>query len=209
MLGDAAFESVREHLATVLRGRSVRFESRTASRTGDARHTSTSLIPDVSAEGKVEGYIALVNDITARVRVEQELERFFNVPLHLMCVASTDGYFKRLNPAFEALLGYSEQELLTRPFLHFVHPQDRDATIEELGRISAGAATKQFENRYRCRNGSYRWLSWATFPVVEEGLVYAIALDITDRIRATEARHSQRGAHARDAGEGAGLRDCD
>ncbi len=193
----------------MLRGRSVRFESRTASRTGDARHTSTSLIPDVSAEGKVEGYIALVNDITARVRVEQELERFFNVPLHLMCVASTDGYFKRLNPAFEALLGYSEQELLTRPFLHFVHPQDRDATIEELGRISAGAATKQFENRYRCRNGSYRWLSWATFPVVEEGLVYAIALDITDRIRATEARHSQRGAHARDAGEGAGLRDCD
>lgn len=206
MLGDSAFESVRRHQETVLRGREVSFESRAASRTGgDARHTSTSLIPDISAQGRVQGYIALVNDITARVRVEQDLERFFNVPLHLMCVAGTDGYFKRLNPAFEALLGYSEQELLIRPFLHFVHPRDRHATIEELGRISAGAATKQFENRYRCRDGSYRWLSWATFPVVDEGLVYAMALEITDRKRATLKRR----ARTRDAGDGAGLRDCD
>ncbi|MGH8503455.1 MAG: PAS domain S-box protein [Gammaproteobacteria bacterium] len=187
VVGDTAFESIRGHLQKVLEGHPVSYESRMAYKTGGTRHTSTSLVPDIDAQGKVKGYVALVNDISARVRAAEERDRFFTLPLHLMCIVSMEGYFKRLNPVFETTLGFSQKELLSRPFLDFVHPDDRKATLAEFERVSAGASTQRLENRCRCKDGSYRWLAWAMFPVLEEGLVYAVALDVSERKLATEA----------------------
>lgn len=117
-----------------------------------------------------------------------ELEPFFNLSVDLLCVASVDGYFKRVNPAFERTLGYSNEELLRQPFLNFVHADDRDATLAEVKKLSAGNPTIYFENRYRARDGNYRWLSWTAQPVVETGLLYAIGRDITHKKQAESER---------------------
>jgi PAS domain S-box-containing protein len=116
---------------------------------------------------------------------------FFALTLDLLCVADFDGYFKRLSPAWEKTLGFSRAELLAKPYLEFVHPDDRAATAAEAQKLATGASTVTFENRYLCKDGSYKWLLWIAKPVVEEGLIYAAARNITDRKRAeTELRET-------------------
>jgi diguanylate cyclase (GGDEF)-like protein/PAS domain S-box-containing protein len=109
------------------------------------------------------------------------LEKFFDLSLDLLCIAGLDGYFKRINPAFERLLGYSVEQLLAQPFLALVHPDDREATLKEMERLSTGTPTLEFENRYRCEDGTYRHLRWTAFPEADRGLLYAVAHDITGR----------------------------
>ncbi len=109
-----------------------------------------------------------------------DLEKFFKHALDMCCIAGVDGYFKRVNPAFERTLGFSTAELLERPFVDFVHPDDRPGTTAEIGTLSDGAPTLSFENRYRCKDGSYKHLHWTSFPETGTGLLYAIARDITD-----------------------------
>jgi PAS domain S-box-containing protein len=101
--------------------------------------------------------------------------------LDLMCIANMDGHFLRLNPAFETALGFDEAELLNRPFIDFVHPEDQASTIDAMKWLEAGASVVKFENRYLCKDGSYRWLAWMCAPVVEDGQLYAFAHDITER----------------------------
>jgi len=124
--------------------------------------------------------------VSERKRAEEELTRYFTVSLDLFCIAGFDGYFKRLNPAWEKLLGFPQQELLARPYLDFVHPDDLDATRGEAQKLAAGADSISFENRYRCRDGSYRWLLWKATPALDQQLVYASARDITDRKQAEQ-----------------------
>ncbi len=115
---------------------------------------------------------------------QETFEQFFALSLDMLCVAGTDGYFRRLNPAFAAL-GYTQEELLSRPFLDFVHPDDVASTLAEIEKLSQGAPTVSFENRYRCKDGSYRWLVWTSAPN-PSGTLYAIAHDITARKRIEE-----------------------
>jgi PAS domain S-box-containing protein len=119
--------------------------------------------------------------LQARRRLQQERDRFFDLTRDMLCVAGFDGYFKRVNPAWVKRLGYKSEELMAKPFLDFVHPEDRQRTVAETARLAAGNEVIAFENRYRCKNGSYLWLLWSARPLVEEQLIYASARDLTER----------------------------
>lgn len=134
--------------------------------------------------GGLTGFEGIIEDISSQKRLERELERSFSLSLEMVCIAGTDGYFKRVNPAFETTLGYSREELLSRPFSELVHPEDREATLAEVDKLSKGIPTVRFENRYRCKDGSYRWLAWTAVPQEQEGLIFAAGRDVTERKRA-------------------------
>ncbi len=119
-----------------------------------------------------------------------DVDRLFTLSPALLCIADTSGYFQYVNPAFETTLGYSQAELLARPFVELVHPDDREATVREIQRLATGHPTIHFENRYRCRDGGWRWLLWTAAPQIEDGLIFAAAHDVTD-IRQTENRFLQ------------------
>lgn len=106
-------------------------------------------------------------------------ERLFNLSIDMLCVAGFDGYFKTINPAFENVLGHSREELLARPFVDFVHEEDKAATTAELTKLASGDLTLHFENRYRCRDGTYRRLAWSAYPDPNARVVYAVARDVT------------------------------
>ncbi len=110
-----------------------------------------------------------------------ELELFFDISPSMLCLAGFDGYFKRINPAFKEILGFTQSELCAEPFLNFVHPEDRAATIAEMESLRAGKTTISFENRYRTQEGSYRWLLWTAKPYFEQQIIYAAARDITEQ----------------------------
>jgi len=114
--------------------------------------------------------------------LEQERDQFFAMSVDLLGIAAADGFFKRVNPSFERVLGWTPAELLARPFFDFVHPDDVAATRDELAKLAAGATTVGFTNRYRTRSGHYRRLQWNASPHPGTGLIYAIARDITDEL---------------------------
>jgi len=118
-------------------------------------------------------------------RKKEELDQFFTISLDLLCIANTDGYFLRLNPFWQKTLGYSREELMTKRFVDFVHPDDRDATLRTLDLLAAQRDMVHFENRYRCKDGAYRWLDWASAPT--GAFIYATARDVTDRKQAEES----------------------
>jgi two-component system, sensor histidine kinase and response regulator len=122
----------------------------------------------------------------ARKWAADELEAFFKLSPDLLCVASLDGHFLRLNPAWKRVLGFDDAELLAAPFLDFVHPDDRPATIDAVSLLTTGARLINFENRYRTSDGSYRWLEWTAAPMIDEGAIYAAARDVTERKQAAE-----------------------
>jgi PAS domain S-box-containing protein len=127
------------------------------------------------------------DDVTGQNLAEEERQRLFTLSLDLLCVAGTDGYFKQINPAWSRTLGWSDGELLSKPWLHFVHPDDRDATVWAGDQLRAGEAVYNFENRYRCRDGTYRWFSWNAVPLPREEIFIAVARDITEQQQAQEA----------------------
>ncbi|MGY3170275.1 PAS domain S-box-containing protein [Thermostichus sp. MS-CIW-19] len=116
-------------------------------------------------------------DITARKSAEAELEQFFSVALDLLCIADTQGYFRRLNRAWETTLGYSLQELQSRPFLEWVHPEDVPATQAAMQQLVEEKRLDHFVNRYRTQDGSYRFIEWRAS--LAGSLVYAAGRDIT------------------------------
>lgn len=120
-------------------------------------------------------------EIRERARAEQDRDRFFDLSLDLLSIAGTDGYFKQLNPAWERALGWTRTELMARPFVQLVHPDDIEATDRETQRLRLGGRTIDFENRYRMKNGNYHWLSWRATSSPERGLIYAVARDVNDR----------------------------
>ena len=131
-----------------------------------------------------------------RRHAQDEADRFFSLSRDMLCIAGEDGYFRRVNPTFEATLGYSATELLADPFFSFVHPEDVGATQDELAKLGSGIPTIHFENRYRCRDGSYRWLAWTASPVVD-GCTHAAARDVTEQKRMEgELQHAMEAAEA-------------
>jgi PAS domain S-box-containing protein len=115
-----------------------------------------------------------------RRRAERQVDDIFDLSPDLLCVAGVDGYFKRVNPAFEQTLGYKAADLLSRPFLEFVHPDDRERTAKMNGALSEGRHISDFENRYIRADGAVRWLQWNTRTMPETGLMYGAARDVTE-----------------------------
>ena len=108
-----------------------------------------------------------------------ECLHLFTRSMDMLCIANLDGYFTRLNPAWKATLGWTLKELRARPFLEFVHPDDRDATLAEVKKLSRGGMVIRFENRYRCKDGSFRWLQWNSSTLPRSRQIYAIARDVS------------------------------
>jgi PAS domain S-box-containing protein len=160
----AAFNVMTEQVEGAHRA----LEQRVAQRTGRLAET-TSLL---------ERHVQEIKD------AREELDRFFSLSLDLLCIAGVDGQFKRVNPAWHDVLGWTLEDLVSVPYLEFVHPDDRGATIQAAAALTEGGRIVSFENRYRCKDGSYRWLNWTSAPLLERGLIYAAARDVTDQKRA-------------------------
>jgi len=123
------------------------------------------------------------------VRTVQELEeRFFAISIDLLCFLDFNGYFRRLNPAWERTLGFTVDELMSRPFIEFVHPDDRERTLNQNRAVREGGQALGFENRYLCKDGTFRWLLWNAAPDSDESVIYSVARDVTERKRAEEER---------------------
>lgn len=129
----------------------------------------------------------LGKQVTEAKRSREELDNYFMLSIDLLCIAGIDGYFKRVNPAWEKVLGWSTNALLSRPYTEFIHPEDRERTALEAGRQAEGLDAIRFENRYLCKDGSYRWLMWNASPSLKDRLIYATARDITELKRTREA----------------------
>jgi PAS domain S-box-containing protein len=127
---------------------------------------------------------ALGVNAARRARAQDEIDRIFTLSSDLITVADFDGYFTRVNPAAEQILGYTEEELLARPYLDLVHPDDRERTAAEAAAAGRGKTTMSFENRFVRKDGSYKVLEWTSTPVVEDRLTYAVARDVTGRRQA-------------------------
>ena len=120
-----------------------------------------------------------------------ELEhRFFAVSIDMLCLLDFDGYFKRLNPAWETVLGFTREELMSKPFIEFVHPDDRERTLNQNRTVRGGGQARSFENRYLCKDGSHRWLLWNAAPDFDEKVIYSVARDITEGKKAEEEREA-------------------
>ena len=133
--------------------------------------------------GELEGLpkqSAELEDMANKSKADKsELEHLFNLSVDMLCVANLDGYFTLINHAFEKTLGYTKEELLKEPFLSFVHPDDQASTVEAMKELSMGEPVIRFENRYQCKDGSYKWLAWSAMPVPEKGVIYAVAREVT------------------------------
>jgi PAS domain S-box-containing protein len=142
--------------------------------------------PDAELLAILDTIGSQIGQFIERRRAEELLDRFFALSPDLLCIAGFDGYFKRLNASWARTLGFSEAELYASPYLEFIHPDDRARTQSEANKVAAGAQTLHFENRFRSRDGAYRWLSWTAVPYENEQLIYAAGRDVTDRKIADE-----------------------
>jgi PAS domain S-box-containing protein len=125
-------------------------------------------------------WVAVAEDITERKANAEEGNSFFDLSFDLLAISTLDGYFKRLSKSWESALGWTREELMAKQWLELLHPDDVQATLAAVSRISPESPVLCFENRYRCKSGAYRWLQWSSLPVPESNVIYCVAHDITE-----------------------------
>ena len=146
------------------------------------KHVVIHIKPILNSEKKPIGIRGSVVDITETVRAQEELHKYkklFTLSIDMVCIADVDGYFKEVNPAFMKVLGYTEEKILSTPFIDFIHPDDIDATLKEVEKLAKGIPTIHFVNRYRKKDDSYLWLDWLSTPDKNTGELFSVARDIT------------------------------
>ena len=160
--------------------------------------------PEVDREDGADGYITypisdqeLLAQVRLFLRLQQtqrslqqsnlKAERILNLTPDLICTAGMDGYFKYINPAWETVLGYTEEELLSNPFLTFIHPEDHAKNDREVAHLADEQQTLNFENRYLHKDGYTRHISWTATPDLEEKVMYCIGRDITTHKQSEKA----------------------
>ncbi len=130
----------------------------------------------------------VVSQIISRKQLleKRHFEELFMRSVDLVCMANFEGYFKKVNPAFSAVLGWSTEEMSQKPFIDFVHPDDRQKTFDEMAKLSRGMLTINFSNRYLTKTGEYKVLKWVSTPDIDSGTIYAIAHDMTNFLESQE-----------------------
>ena len=169
-------------------GEEYRAEYRVHTAAGDERWVVARGRVEYDTTGKPVAFPGALADITERKRAEEDRDRFFELSRDMLAIINTDGYFLEVSSAWTKTLGYTSQELTTQPYIEFVHPDDRAATLVEAQKLAQGIQSIAFENRYRCRDGSYRWILWSIAPFLEQKLLYCVARDMTNRKQAEEER---------------------
>ncbi|MGZ3820949.1 MAG: PAS domain S-box protein, partial [Mucilaginibacter sp.] len=137
--------------------------------------------PALGFPNMFDNFSKTLGAVIRRKKTEQELNQIFNFTPDILCLANVNGYFKKVNPAMITLLEYDENELLTKPLLDFVHPNDKGKTNIELHNIIQGKPTYQTENRYITKSGKVKWLAWTTTQATLDGTIYCSAKDITEK----------------------------
>ncbi len=163
-----------------------RFQTVRRHRDGSLVEISLTLSPVHDAHGQLLGVSTIAHDVGEETSAARELaqaradiDRFFDLAIDIMAIADADGYFVRLNRAFERILGYSREEISAAPIDALMHPDDLNVTAEARAAKNAGRALRGLENRYRCKDGTYRWIRWNATGL-QDGLTYAIGHDITE-----------------------------
>jgi PAS domain S-box-containing protein len=150
----------------------------------DGMHTYIAVkFPLYDVTGRIYAIGGISTDITERKKLEESLKsvnKLFYMALDIMVIASKDKFIK-INPALSKVLGYTEEELLTNTFFTYVHPDDMEITKKEIDKLQMGALTIKFENRWICKDGSVKWLVWSASPDLSTGLLYAVAVDVTQQ----------------------------
>jgi len=131
--------------------------------------------------GELIGFSKVMRDMTERNKLTEERDRFFALSMDMLCIVHLDSRFQRVNPAFQKVLGLSEEELLAQSVFELVHPDDLANTVNAYQDLTAGHPTTFMENRLRCKNGTYKWIAWSYFPVPEDGLAFGVGRDMTER----------------------------
>jgi PAS domain S-box-containing protein len=182
----------RQHLPAIFeavgKGACVQRELQAVHLEGRTFPILVTISPTRDREGRVTGAATVARDITeqkgfqtALEESEAELNHIFNLSPDMLCTANMEGYFTRTNATWQRVLGYSEEELAQNPFLTWVHPDDKAATMAELARLSQGLETFGFTNRYRAADGNYRWIEWHSKADPKTQTIYAVARDQTER----------------------------
>ena len=142
-------------------------------------------------QGQATRLAGVNSDISDRKQIQADRDRFFTLAADMLSIYDFNGYFKRINPAFENILGLSEKELLAHPIEHFIHPDDRPLLADHQRQLWRGDPLANYENRWRCADGRYKWIAWTLVPFVEERLIYATGRDITEHKQAQAALEDQ------------------
>jgi diguanylate cyclase (GGDEF)-like protein/PAS domain S-box-containing protein len=184
---DRAIDQAQSHELVEGRNPSFQVEKRCLHAAGHPVWVQTTVSLGRDAEQKPALLVVQAQDISAQRRAEAEARVFFDSSLDLLAIADVQGRFLRVNPAWLPALGYSTEELTSRPFLDFVHEEDHARTQAAVAELLAGKQVRSFRNRYRAKDGSLRWLDWNTQPE-EGGRLFCVARDVTDQVEHDELR---------------------
>ena len=196
VLDSQAMDLRRPYIDAALAGQETRFEMVWTLPDGTTRDAEARYLPRFAPDGSVEGLFLFVADITDRKAAERRLvasnvaleerveartrerDQIWQISKDMLCIATLDGYLVNLNPAWSATLGWTIEQLMAEPFITFVHPDDIDVTNAAAAKLTRGEPALDFENRYRCADGGWRWLSWNAVP--DGQMIYATVRDVTD-----------------------------
>jgi PAS domain S-box-containing protein len=162
------------------------YETSFISKNGEKRNISLNMETVNNPDEESPGIQGIARDITQRVKLQNERDRLFDFSIDMISIAGFDGKFKQLNPAWANVLGWSKDEMINKPYIDFVHPDDKEKTIQTGNDLKSGQPVKFFQNRYLSKTGEYKWISWNSFPLLDEKLIYAVARDITQKKQAEE-----------------------